>query len=161
MACFLASWGLVPSYTVICRSVCCDNLASCSLFHNVMKRNLYSISKKIAIFFYETDYRIRFKMLWNGICIPFKKKLQFFYEIFFYETDYRIRFKMLWNGICIPFPIHFDFFCETAFVFRLVKVWNAFHNPFHKRFRYIVYETENKFRFASQANRKNLSWYEG
>jgi len=104
------------------------------------KQNTDSVSQC-----YETESVFRFKKNSN----------------FFYETDYRIRFKMLWNGICIPFPIHFDFFCETTFVFRLVKVWNAFENPFHKRFRYIVYETENKFRFTSQANRKNLSWYEG
>jgi len=37
--------------------------------------------------FYETDYRIRFTVLWNGICNPFHKKICNFF----------------WNGIQIPF----------------------------------------------------------
>ena len=60
----------------------------------------------------ETEYRIRFKTVWNGFCIPFHKKNC----KFFYETEYRIRFintetdsvfrfikKLYRNGFCIPF----------------------------------------------------------
>jgi len=131
-----------------------SNGVGCNFVMNGEKQSLWETEyrfrfKKNCNFFYETDYRIRFTMLWNGICIPFKKNCNFFCE-----TDYRIRFTMLWNGICIPFPIHFDFFRGTTFVIRLVKVWNACHNPFHKRFRDIVYETENKFCFKSQTEKK-------
>jgi len=60
-----------------------------------------------------------------------------------YETEFVIRF-----------PYNLTFFHETAYVIRLVNVWNACQNPFHKKFRVIVSETENKFRFTSQTEKK-------
>jgi len=122
-------------------------------FHNVLKRLLYSVLKKLQ-FFYEMEYRFRFKMLWNRFCIPFHKKNCNFFN----ETDYRIRFITFWNGICIPFLIHFDFYRETAFVFRLVKVWNALQNLFHKRFRYTVYQTEIPFHITSKQKELKVVW---
>ena len=77
----------------------------------------------------ETDYRIRFIVLWNGICIPFHKKIC----KFFYETDYRIRFTVLWNGICNPFHKKIcNFF------------WNGIQIPFHNTVKRILYSVSKK-----------------
>jgi len=67
-----------------------------------MKRILYSVSKKICNFFYETEYRIRFCMYETDSVFRFIKKFANFFMKrntesvsvckFFYETEYRIRF---------------------------------------------------------------------
>ena len=50
---------------------------------NGIQKLVHDKSKNVR----ETEYRIRFRMLWNGICNPFHKKIAIF----------------LWNGIQKPF----------------------------------------------------------
>jgi len=83
-----------------------------------------------------------FHTLWNGFRNPFHKKNC----KFFYEMNHGIRFTVLWNGFCNPFPINFDFFGETAFVFRLVKVWNALYSLWNRK--------QIPFHFTSKQKKK-------
>jgi len=92
-----------------------------------------------------------FHTLWNGFRNLFHKKIC----KFFYETNYGIRFTVLWNGFCNPFPINFDFFGETAFVFRLVKVWNALYSLWNEKQIPFHFTSKQKKTLASTSKQKN------
>jgi len=92
--------------------------------------------------------------LWNGFCNLFHKKIR----KLFYETNYGIRFTVLWNGFCNPFPINFDFFGETAFVFRLIKVWNALYSLWNRKQIPFHFTSKQKKTLASKKLVRRLTW---
>ena len=98
---------------------------------------------------WETKYRIRFKTVWNGCCIPFHKKIcNFFMKrntesvSKLYETDSVFRFIKKFANCCnsviflvvvsiqVSPSLNFFFFC-------LLLIWNVYKK--------IFYETETTF----------------
>ena len=124
------------------------------LWHIIFRLGASLVIKKVN-FFCETDYRIRFTFLWNGIRIPFHKYFKFFVKQNTNsvsekcETDSVIRFtkkklKILWNRLQNPFHIFLKRnsysvsrkiwnICGTEYKFRFIKMWNGFCNPFQKK----------------------------
>ena len=102
--------------------------------------------KIFAIFFFETDYRIRFTILWNGIRIPFPTKLSIFPE-----TAYVIRFLKVWNGCRNPFHIKLS----DVFWNGMRKLFHSLRNGIRIPFHII---TRKKI---SSTDIKALTWTEG
>jgi len=99
---------------------------------------------------YETEYRIRFKTVWNGFCTPFLKK----FANFFMKRNTESVSKLY----------------ETDSVFRFIKKFanffrNGIQNPFHTVLKRILYSVSHTFWIPNnpfkQIQFTNLWWYEG
>ena len=78
------------------------------------------------MFFYEMNFGIRFKKVWNGFWNPFHKKNNLW-------NEFRNPFQKCMKRISKSVSQKKIKICETDFRIRFRNVWNRFRNPFHKK----------------------------